>query len=62
MIPSVVASESGTAQTGEIHFSGVVGPAMKQRDKEEFNVLERTAGERESRVDEVGVPCEQAPK
>ena len=57
MIPSVVASESGTAQTGETCFSGVAGPQPEDCESER-NVLERTTKDRDSRVREAGVDSE----
>ena len=60
MIPSVVASESGRAQTRETCFSGVAGPRC-DRPKDEHNVLEKTTRDRESRVCEVKRPSRGIP-
>jgi hypothetical protein len=54
VIPQVVASERGTAQTGVQCCSGVVGPQYGI-DKDESKDLERSATEGESPVGEVRV-------
>lgn len=60
MIPQVVASESGEAQTGVIHHPGVAGPPS-QICRDQLNGLEKPARDRDSRVNKLRADWEDIP-